>query len=86
MEITHQDRLNRVRDRIVQTVHTAALDGSDPTDLLVVRVHEEMTKMAVKTDRLESQLDMMVELIEKERARVAELEAENARLRGELDA
>jgi len=81
MEITHQDRLNRARDRIVDTVRTAALDGSDPTDLLVVRVHEEMNKMAVGVDRLENQLDMMVELVEKERARVAELEAENARLK-----
>jgi hypothetical protein len=86
MEITHQDRLNRVRDRIVQTVHTAALDGRDPTDLLVIQVHEEMNKMAVVNDRLENQLDMMAELIEKERARVAGLEKENARLRGERDA
>lgn len=81
--VTHQDRLNRVRDRIVQTVNAAALDSSDPTGLLVVRVHEEMNKMAVESDRLTNQIDMMVGLIEKERARVAELEAENVRLKGE---
>ncbi len=81
MTITHQDRLNRVRERIDQTVHAAALDGSDPTGLLVVRVHEEMYKMAVEVGRLDNQLDMMAGLLKKERARVAELEAENARLK-----
>src|SRR5690606_26245403 len=76
MEITHQDRLNRVRDIIIDTVRTADLERSDPTGLLVSRVHEEMNKMAVENDRLTNQRDMMVELVKKERTRVAELEDE----------